>query len=61
MFTCRRVKVGERKVSSIIIDRTRTGNLSLNGRRGTGGFSPLYSIRKTTNWTRANNYERDLM
>lgn len=33
MFTCRPVNVGERKVSSIIIDRTRTGNLSLTGRQ----------------------------
>jgi hypothetical protein len=38
MFTCRPVNVGERKVSSIIIDRTRTVNLSLTGRRGTDIF-----------------------
>jgi len=38
MPTCRPVNVGERKVSTIIIDRTRIGNLSLVGRQGTDIF-----------------------
>jgi hypothetical protein len=44
MFTCRPVNVDERKVASIIIGRTRTGNLHILEDKGQT-ISLLYRIR----------------